>query len=282
MPLSKQLRSQLYKLSDSLAFLFAEKQPGETYHKRYQKDRKKFKRLIEQEISLEKSVRLFQKDIKKRLPGLVDWSQYQRGVVALADLSVWAEERKTLENILIQELEASYQLGVEYGVDQFRVPTQLSSRDKEFQAALRKRAGVIAQSVVKTIKDRLRAKLITLRKQRVNKAQNVFLESLDYPAYLDKNEIKEVEAVADNEAQAQTIGRTEIIAGIMAGLLLYATLSGAKTKTWRTVPGAEVICRELEGKKVEIDETFDSLVGPVEQPPDPHPNCRCYLDVSTK
>jgi len=156
------------------------------------------------------------------------------------------------------------------------VPSKVSEQDPDFQKALRKRVAFVAQAVIKTTQDRLKAKLKTLIARKVQ-GQDLTDDGFnpDYPNDLDPEVIATLAAVALNAGQASSISKTEIIVGIGAAMILYGMSSGAQNKTWHTVPGAEEICADLNGQTVPIDESFDSFIGPVDQPGDPHP--RCYL-----
>ena len=86
--------------------------------------------------------------------------------------------------------------------------------------------------------------------------------------------------------RAQRIAITETTrayatANILAGQQLKAENPDLKvTKTWFTNNDDRVcdICGPLDGKEVEIDESFD---GENDQPP-AHPNCRCWTSTGTR
>jgi len=279
---SKASRKSLTKLAQQLSIISAAAEPGESYHEKYKKDRESFRKLINQEMKLEKTIRRFQKDLKNHIPDLIDWQAYALGQAKMSGPEKWRELRQDLERRILTDLEPAFALGKKYGEAQFRVPSDISVDDPKVQGAFRKRVANTANSVVKTFKKRLFAKLKTVLRKRTLEAEEFPGEPFnDYPFGFTDEFKTDLETVADDPSKANEIGRTEVIAAVAISLLLYAEVAGGKMKTWRTVGGAEEICRELEGKKVPIGEPFDSLVGPVDMPPDPHPRCRCYLDLST-
>ena len=89
-----------------------------------------------------------------------------------------------------------------------------------------------------------------------------------------------------NSARAEKIAITEVTRAYatgqrMAGEDLQKEFPSVKVvKTWLTNNDDRVceICGPLDGKEVELDQTFD---GGISEPP-AHVNCRCWTSVSTK
>lgn len=89
-----------------------------------------------------------------------------------------------------------------------------------------------------------------------------------------------------NSARAEKIAVTEVTRAYatgqrMAGEDLQKEFPSVKVvKTWLTNNDDRVceICGPLDGKEVELDQTFD---GGISEPP-AHVNCRCWTSVSTK
>jgi hypothetical protein len=125
---------------------------------------------------------------------------------------------------------------------------------------------------MQTLQDRLTRKLTNAIDERV-------FEAREFPEDIDEDLVDELENVADDHSKADGISSTEIVGAVMFGLLMFSGQAdgGVKTKTWRTQQDRDVddICLDLEGETVPIDETF----GEYDAPPDPHNNCRCYLDI---
>jgi len=264
---------QISELVDKLTEIKASSQPGEDYHERYKKQPKLFRKLVNEEIKLERMVKRYQRDLRKQIPDLIDWAAFREDKAKLAPREKWRDVKKDLEGRLLRQLEPASQIGKEYGEAQYRVPIPAGKADPEIQTAIRKRSKQTANSVVDTFKDSLNAKLKTV-------VQKKKIEAQEYPVDIEREFERDLDAVATNDAKAEQIGRTEAIAMAMAALLAYGSLAKSEFKTWRTVPGAEEICADLEGQTIPMNESFDSLIGPVDQPPDPHPNCRCYLDLT--
>lgn len=94
--------------------------------------------------------------------------------------------------------------------------------------------------------------------------------------------------------RAETIARTESSRAANLGLQdAYEQAidrgvfpSSAVRQYWRIAldEATCAVCRsipELNPEGVEIGESFESQAGPVDVPPDPHPNCRCSVEIVT-
>jgi hypothetical protein len=92
--------------------------------------------------------------------------------------------------------------------------------------------------------------------------------------------------------RAETIAQTEATRAVSLGLQdSYQQAidrgvfpSEAVKQFWRINPGACEICQSIPDMNpdgVGIDEAFDSVDGPQDAPPDPHPSCRCSIEIVT-
>lgn len=94
--------------------------------------------------------------------------------------------------------------------------------------------------------------------------------------------------------RAETIARTEATRAVSAGLQdSYAQAidrgvfpSDAVTQFWQ-IAGDELTCEicqscaDMNEDGVAIGEPFDSIDGPQDAPPDPHPSCKCSIEIVT-
>ncbi len=92
--------------------------------------------------------------------------------------------------------------------------------------------------------------------------------------------------------RAETIAQTEATRAVNLGLQdSYQQAidrgvfpSEAVRQFWRINPDACEICQSIPDMNpdgVAMDEAFDSIDGPQDAPPDPHPHCFCSLEIVT-
>ncbi len=109
-------------------------------------------------------------------------------------------------------------------------------------------------------------------------------------AYIDKMTDDYVDNYLDY--RAETIAQSEVTRAVNAGLQdSYSQAidrgvfpSEAVRQFWRINPDACEICQSIPDMNpdgVAMDEAFDSIDGPQDAPPDPHPHCFCSLEIVT-
>ncbi len=109
-------------------------------------------------------------------------------------------------------------------------------------------------------------------------------------AYIDKMTGDYVDNYLDY--RAETIAVTETSRAVNSGLQdAYSQAiergvfpSEAVRQFWTIEPDACEICQSIPDMNpdgVAMDEAFDSIDGPQDAPPDPHPRCRCELEIIT-
>ncbi len=109
-------------------------------------------------------------------------------------------------------------------------------------------------------------------------------------AYIDKMTGDYVDNYLDY--RAETIVQSEVTRAVNAGLQdSYSQAidrgvfpSEAVRQFWRINPDACEICQSIPDMNpdgVAMDEAFDSIDGPQDAPPDPHPHCFCSLEIVT-
>lgn len=272
-----EVRHKLSDLSYELAVIVADESFGESYHENYKKNKVAFAALIKQEQALRKAVRGWQLRMVKQLPKLVDWDAFKGGnrKSLLKPEGEWSPYRVELEELLFEQIWKAFGVGIMYGEGQLKTQISFSGLTENPEEKLRARARESAASVMQTFQNRVVAKLIKdIEKRTVTAAE--------FPIDLDEDVEEDLRYVTNDTSKADGISATEIIAAVAFGLLFFGKAAGADTKTWRTQEDGKVddVCQSLDGETVPIDQTFESIDGDMDAPPDPHVNCRCYLDVN--
>lgn len=268
---------RLAELGYSLSTIYAAQLPGEDFAPQYKKNRALFRKVITREIALRRAVRSWQIAFKREVPGYIDWNAYRAGDIKrlLINDGRWELKIGELRALLLTQLSKAIDLGLQYGLNQTKKQEDVSAADPIAQKKLFKRADAAARSVVDTMKDRLIAKLTTAIKART-------ITAAEFPIDLEEDEdALLIEDVTDDPSKGDTIASTELVAAISIGILVYADAAGIKRKVWRTQndDAVDETCADLEGEDVPINGTFNSDVGEIDAPPDPHPNCRCFLEI---
>lgn len=266
----------LRTIGQELAQLAAFYTKGERYHESYRKNREAFRKLITERNSIAKDIRAFQKAQLERVNDLINWTAYRLGNTnELLNELAWQREEELLKQILLNHLEYAAEIGFMYAKDQTKRTVNASVYDKRMQKLLLKRAQFSAKKITDATKERLIAKLIT----EIELRPKAFTAAA-FPLDISKLVQEAIEEVFDDLFKAKTIADSEIIDGIMDGAFHYAREADLKYKIWQTQEDEKVcpICEPLDGKRVKIDDVFDTSGGEVDLPPDPHLSCRCYVD----
>lgn len=266
-----------YELAERAAAKFS----GEPFAPGYKRNREEFRKVVTQEGRIKRAVRIWQKSVVPRARTLVDWTSVTFGQPKAID-SAWQTLEDELVNILIKELTPAVQSGIRYGSDQLKVPVTIDAESSKGFQKVKKRARFAAQSITKTMRDRF---LTRLKKQ----AQAAQVMPVD-----QELEDELLGGIEDREKSEQ-IAQTEVVAAVILGLLLYGNFVREESeklegrdieliKQWETLrdPSVCPICTDLSGEQVDVDDEFDSMVGNVDGPPDPHPQCRCFLVIALK
>lgn len=265
--------AKLQELSDQLYTIYGSALPGEDFNKQYKKYPKLYKALVKADISLEKTMRSYLKDLANRIDMKVQWQEYNKRLYKASETIKgdtftnnidWQGEVVSLSVTFQGELSDVFGYGMADAQTELGVDAGLTIKESSAINWLRKYTFKLAKDITDTTKNQLHEALM---QSLANNEDQIAAT----------NRLNEV---IDNPYRAAMIAHTEAIRAYAQGKLATGQEIGAQFKIWRNgQPGAEEICAELDNAVVPIDETFDSMLGPLDAPP-AHPNCRCGMSIS--
>ena len=248
-------RSQLYEVIRA----------SEEWDKSYKKDRATFKRLVENESSLNTAVSEYLYGLSQRAVSYVDWSKLpiiaaDRGPVLNNDDPAWRQEMARLTALILDLIIEQAQTGADAGEAFYAALSGLDLRSAILTYARNHTAQLVSQ-VTETSRDLIRESV----------RQSIAMGE-DAPTAIER-----LTKVINNPVRAEMIAQTESVNAYQGGLATYATATGAQTKTWDGLVGACKICEPVIGQTINIDEQFVLANGDQVDHPAGHPRCRCSL-----
>lgn len=262
----QQLLRSLENLSDELGYILAQVPLGEQFNSGYFKDPENFKKLVGSDVRMERLLNRYFRGLGKRAVDKIDWFDYEKRVVRAALVSKqsdWKDEVLTLQVLITDSLEGSFEAGGLAGQTQVGLDVGFSAKQPAAQAVLRKNTLGLAKGLTETSRKRINQSLLTSIQE----------------GHTQQEAAAQISRIIDDSRRASTIAHTEAVNAYSQGRLEVGRQVGAEGKKWRNAqPGAEEFCRRLHNKVVKLDEDFSA--GPFTKSfPPLHPNCRCLGEL---
>ncbi len=255
-----QTRTQLLEAHQHLTVAI---RGSEEWHPSYKKNRASFKALIEHEAELQTQTAEYLARLADRAVGYVDWSQLPNPIKAATspvlnkDDAAWAAENIDFQQAVIDALTLLTATGGQAGEATYGIYMGLTSLDKDILEAARTQTAELVTQVTETNRNLIRESI----KQSIARGEDI------------TSAVTRLRQVINNPVRAEMIAQTESVNAYQSGLGLFASKTGAKTKTWEALAGACAICSPLDGETVDIDEAFSNG----KDLPSAHPRCRCSV-----
>lgn len=226
--------------------------------------------LIRLENRLLRSIKGYFRELAaNRINDLVNASEYQNRLIQATDVTVTIDSSQSqaevtiLLGVLIDEIHQGMTLGAMSARTTYtRWIGQAMVNDLISQQAI-DHAGELAKGLTETTLNDVRASIELSIKSGEDLAHAV----------------ARLRTIITKPSRAEMIARTETVRAYSAGIVAYGKQTGAVTKTWQALPGADeggqaTPCVDNANQDpIGIDDDFDSG----DPFPPAHPYCRCYV-----
>ncbi|GAA1099841.1 phage minor head protein [Tsukamurella spumae] len=260
---------------EALATVRAGIRASEEWAPGYKSDRAAFRALVQAEADLQGDAEEYLYSLSHRVDRYVDWAGYERQVAAQPKVqaatheddlipggkdAVWKGEALDLTRAIIEAISLIATIGVDAALKRYKMPLHIDSIQDFVALAAQEHIAGLVSGVTDTTRNKIRLSI----KQSLTRGETT------------SEAIERLRSIINNPVRAEMIAQTESVNAYAIGQHQYATETGAKRKTWESLPGAcEKRCGPINGQKRKIDETFRLADGTEVLLPAGHVRCRC-------
>lgn len=243
---------------------------SENWAETYRQAPEQFRALIRMENRLFRNLKAYFRELaQKRVAQLVNWNEYQNRMVKATDITVTVDDSNA-------KAEETLLLGVMFD----------EIKDGMFQGAMAGREVYTRWIGTAEVNDMISQAAIThaedlakgLTETTLKEVQKSIQLSIDSGEDL-RHTVARLQTIIKDPKRAELIARTESVRAYNAGIMEYGKRTGAATKTWIALPGADEgsalqpCVDNADQDPIGIDEDFVSG----DPYPPAHPRCRCQV-----
>lgn len=272
MPINIKKHEQLLALERVLdSYLFKQPESGEAWHISYKSNRESFDLLSKQQAKLKQIVHTYFMGQANRVNQLVHLhlivAADKPNVDRYINTELWDKENKSFANALADGIFPIFTNGARTQATAFKALTPITAASSPYNAPSQQFLTNYTLQLASDLNDTTQASI-----KSAIQTSLALGESRDELA-------NRIDDIINNPYRSTMIAQTESVRAFNSGRLAVAKDMGYGFKTWEAVPDACPYCDDLDGTSISVDDTFESDLGDVDQPP-LHPNCRCGVKIT--